>query len=216
MLPARAAQKDTTNVRAWLPLSIAASLGFAVFAIRLLVADHALAVTQGRMDSGNPGAAAESYRTTLRWKPAGASADLYYSRGMSNLAARTQVFAIQLSASQQAFEAGVRAASTSEDRQNAWYNLAELFARQNDPVDMERSLRTAIAWAPNWFKPHWSLAQLLEIAGRHDEAVSRSGRCHGTGRRQGPRSLRHLEPATTEALKFHNLFTSRPRTQPEG
>jgi len=33
-------------------------------------------------------------------------------------------------------------------------------------------LRNAIAWAPNWFKPHWTLAQVLELTSRHSEAIT--------------------------------------------
>ena len=32
-------------------------------------------------------------------------------------------------------------------------------------------MRQAIEWAPNWFKPHWTLAQALLLAGRSKEAA---------------------------------------------
>jgi len=35
---------------------------------------------------------------------------------------------------------------------------------------VESSLRTAIAKAPNWFKPHWTLAKLFLVQGRLREA----------------------------------------------
>jgi hypothetical protein len=37
---------------------------------------------------------------------------------------------------------------------------------------VENGLRRAIQFAPNWFKPHWTLAQFLELTNRHDEARS--------------------------------------------
>ena len=43
--------------------------------------------------------------------------------------------------------------------------------RQVSPAE-DRYLMTAIATAPNWFKPHWALAQLLEQTHRHDEALT--------------------------------------------
>ena len=101
-------------------------------------------------------------------------ADLAYSRAMRDLAARTPNFAVRLAASQQALESGIRAVSNAEDRQNAWYNLATVLAIQNDSSGVERALRNAMAWAPNWFKPHWALAQYLELANRHKEALGRS------------------------------------------
>jgi Flp pilus assembly protein TadD len=40
----------------------------------------------------------------------------------------------------------------------------------NDFPHTEASLREAIRWAPNWFKPHWTLARALRRAGRLEEA----------------------------------------------
>jgi tetratricopeptide (TPR) repeat protein len=91
---------------------------------------------------------------------------------MARLATQSPVFRIRLDAFEQAFESGVRATEKSEQRQNAWYNLAELFAARNDAVGAERSLRNAIAWSPNWFKPHWILAQLLDAQHRSKEALA--------------------------------------------
>ena len=75
-------------------------------------------------------------------------------------------------ARQEAIQAAVAATRTAEDRANAWYNLATVLAANNDSVGVENSLRTAIAWAPNWFKPHWTLAQLLELTKRPQQALA--------------------------------------------
>jgi hypothetical protein len=64
----------------------------------------------------------------------------------------------------------VRATKTAEERQNAWYNLAMIDALRNDPSGVENGLRNAIQCAPNWFKPHWTLSQFLELTGHHAEA----------------------------------------------
>ena len=151
-------------------LGIVVSLVLAAFAVRLLIADHALAVTQQRLEAGDATSAARAYRRVLRWQPAGSSADLYYSRATAQLASAAPNLLVRMQASQQSVEAGVRATRTSEERQNAWYNLAMLLAKQNDPAGVERSLRNAIAFAPNWFKPHWTLAQFLELEHRDAEA----------------------------------------------
>jgi O-antigen ligase len=166
-VPQEARRSRLTSV-----ISIAVSLLLAAFGLRLLVADRALATARFQMESGNATAAAQAYRTALKWQPAGAGTDLYYSRGMARLAAGSPIFATRLEASRQALDAGVRAVSTSEDRANAWYNLAMLLSQRDDASGVERSLRNAIAWAPNWFKPHWTLAQLLEAEGRHEEALA--------------------------------------------
>ena len=148
------------------------SLMLAIFSVHLLVADRSLAIAQQRIAFGDAKGAADAYRSVLGWQPPGCSADLSYSRGVQQLAARTPIFATRLLASQQALEAAVRAVQTAEDRHNAWYNLAALLAAKTDAPGTERALRNAIAWAPNWFKPHWTLARLLELTGRHDAALA--------------------------------------------
>jgi O-antigen ligase len=145
---------------------------FVVCAVRLLIADRALAIVQHRIAAEDPGGAAAAYQTVQRWQPSGTGSDLEYSRQMAALANRTPVFRTRLEAWQQAMQAAARAAQTAEDRQNAWYNLATLLAGQNDSQGVERSLRNAIQWAPNWFKPHWTLAQVLELTNRHEEALA--------------------------------------------
>jgi len=85
---------------------------------------------------------------------------------------RSPIFATRLAARQQALEAGIRAVSSAEDRANAWYNLAGLLAGNNDTAGVEHALRSAIAYAPNWFKPHWTLAQVLALTGRREEALA--------------------------------------------
>jgi len=167
------ASQNPNHWSRWLwPVGWIIGLMLTVFAVHLVAADRYLQVAQREIAAGNAGHAAQAYRTYLQWNIKGSGADLDYSRAMEQLANRTQVFATRLLARQQALEAGARATSTADDRQNAWYNLAMLFAAENDTVSVERSLRNAIAWAPNWFKPHWTLAQLLEITGRNQEALS--------------------------------------------
>jgi tetratricopeptide (TPR) repeat protein len=164
----------TKTVRSpWiLVLSLPVSLILALFATHLLVADHALAVAEQRIAAGDANGAASAYRSALGWQTPGAGDDLAYSRTMQQLAASSPIFATKLLANQQALESAIRAVANAEDRQNAWYNLATLLAIQNDAAGVERSLRNAIAWAPNWFKPHWTLAQFLELTNRHAEALS--------------------------------------------
>ncbi len=154
--------------RSWYYAAVPIALLFTVFAIRVLVADRELQIAYDRIASRDPVRAAQAYTAALRWQPAGASADLDYSRRMQSLGTSSPV------AARQALESAARGAGSAEDRQNAWYHLATLLAAQNDPVGVERALRNAIAWAPNWFKPHWALARLLEATGRHQEAFQQA------------------------------------------
>ena len=68
------------------------------------------------------------------------------------------------------YAAAVNASRSAEDRHNAFYNLATYCALREDFTGVEASLRQAIQWAPNWFKPHWTLAQALQLAGRLRDA----------------------------------------------
>ena len=154
-----------------LAMSLPVSLVLVLFATHLLIADHALAVAERRIAAEDAKGAANAYRSVLSWQLPGAGDDLAYSRAMQQLAERSPIFATKIAASQQALESAIRAVSNAEDRQNAWYNLATVLATRNDTAGVERALRNAIAWAPNWFKPHWTLAQVLELTNRHAEAV---------------------------------------------
>jgi tetratricopeptide (TPR) repeat protein len=77
---------------------------------------------------------------------------------------------LKLQALGQAMAAAEGATSTSEEPFNAWYNLSAFYAARNDFGGTERCLREAIAARPNWFKPHWTLAQVLRLEGRAGEA----------------------------------------------
>lgn len=156
--------------RALTPVTATIAIVFLVFSTELTVADRAMALAERRLESGDVAGAAQAYRTVQRWEPAGSGTDLRYSRAMIRLASTTSVFTTSVAAAAEATLAGVRATETAEDRQNAWYNLATIDALRNDPGGVENGLRNAIKCAPNWFKPHWTLSQLLELTGRHAEA----------------------------------------------
>jgi putative inorganic carbon (HCO3(-)) transporter len=156
-----------------LPFALGAVLGVAllVYGIRLIVADRELAYTRQRMASGDVDGAVRAHRLVRLWNPPGAGDELYYSREMFRLARSAPHLGARVRAMQESLEAGRLASTHAEDRQNAWYHLAMLHASQNDQAAVERDLRNAIACAPNWFKPHWALAQLLQMTDRHTEAL---------------------------------------------
>ena len=147
-----------------------AGIVFVVFGARLLLAGRAQAIAEQRIAAGDVPGAADAYRAVQKWDPRSGDGDLRYSRAMTRLVTTTPVFATGVAAAQQAYDSAFRATRTAEDRQNAWYNLATIAALRNDAAGVEDSLRSAIGSAPNWFKPHWTLAQFLEMTGRHAEA----------------------------------------------
>ena len=116
--------------------------------------------------------AATAYKSSRHWHPAGSSDDLYFSRAMAEASRAASNPILARMALQQAFNAAERAPKSSEERQNAWYNLAAFYATQNDAADVEACLRHSMQASPNWFKPHWALAQTLLLAGRRTEALA--------------------------------------------
>jgi O-antigen ligase len=148
-------------------ISILISVPLVVFATRLLVADRTLVHVRTDLAAGQIIEAAKAYQRARNW---GLDADLWYSRQMAAAAVQARDPLSALRAWQQALESGFRATKTSDDPYNAWYSLASLHARQNDFEPTEQCLREAVKSSPNWFKPHWMLAQVLQTKGRHAEA----------------------------------------------
>ncbi len=120
----------------------------AAFGVWLAASDFELAAFQRAVSTG-------LYERMVRTGLPGAAEDLYCSRRLGFPTAIPAAF---------------RSVSTADNPPNAWYNLAILLANQNDAAGVEHALRSAAALAPNWFKPHWSLANLLALTGREDEA----------------------------------------------
>ncbi len=154
----------------------AAAAVLAVFAFHLLAADQALETVRRRLARGDLAGAVRAHARVLRWEPPGMNAELWYSRSLIGLAQKSPDIPVRLAAWEQAFQAAQRATASSEERQNAFYNLAALYAVRNDAAGAERSLRSAIACSPNWYKPHWVLAQLLSRSGRLKEARHEAAR----------------------------------------
>lgn len=138
--------------------------------VRMLVADRALFSTSASLDRGNLAGAIVAHRRVSKWALSGSSADLYFSRRLVDLAGKTNDFRFKAQAIREAANAALNATRTSEEPANAWYNLAAFVSMTNSTADVERSLREAIQAAPNWYKPHWVLAQLLVADHRLDAA----------------------------------------------
>jgi len=172
--PAREAARRASF--AWLPgklkraLAAAAAVALIYCAVRLTVADAALARAQRALETGGATAAAAQYGRYERWRFPGAAADLWYSRASLQLAQKAQQPAVRLQALLQAQAAAARATVTANDPFDAWYNLAAFDAMNNRSGAVERDLRASIAARPNWFKPHWALARLLALEARPEEA----------------------------------------------
>jgi hypothetical protein len=134
------------------------------FAVRIALDDHALLLTQRALASGDLAAAASHYAQSRN------ADDLWYSRTLAAFAGKAPSIPIRMQAIQQAIAAGERATRTADAPFSAWYSLSALRASQNDAAGTELCLRSAIEAHPNWFKPHWILAEVLHAERRNEEA----------------------------------------------
>jgi len=144
-----------------------------VCAVQLFEADRRLAQASRLIAAGQLTDAAAGYQRMQFWAPPGFRADLWYSRAMAGAAGRGKQDSTY--AWQEGLAAAVRASRTAEERQNAWFNLATFYGRQNDFARTEQALRNAISYAPNWYKPHWLLAQVYRAAGQLERARTEAG-----------------------------------------
>jgi O-antigen ligase len=170
-VPARAESSSRILRYAVLAAACAVAALFSLAAFRLVSVDAALALVQQRLDANDPRAAAEAYRLALSRPTAGVSADLYLSRRFAAVAVASPDFSSKLYYSQIAAGAATLATRLPEGRYNAWYNMALLSAGRRDPGGVETCLRNTIVAAPLWYKPHWTLARLLDSQGRSQEAA---------------------------------------------
>jgi O-antigen ligase len=158
---AKFAQIDLARLR--FPLAIPLLIAAAHYAID----DRELVSARRELDAG-------SIPQRLPQRPP--AADLWYSRTLFGIAQKSPNLGVRLTELQQSTAAARRATRTAEDPFNAWYSLAGILAAQNDSAGTEQALRAAIAARPNWFKPHWTLAQLLILQNRLAEARGEAAR----------------------------------------
>lgn len=160
--------RETPRLPAAMQLAAVAAIAvFLSFAVQVSLSDTLLARAKLDLDTGRIAGAVSVYAQSQHWHTAGSSDDLYFSRALA---------AASRSASPQAFQIAKRAVETSEERQNAWYNLAAFYATRNDLPGVVTALRRCGEASPNWFKPHWALAQALLISGQRPEATAEAAR----------------------------------------
>jgi len=144
--------------RRWVLAPLAAAMIF--LACRLLLADRSLELARRDLAAGRTMDGMQHYGAA---RARGLAADVWYARALAPLAPFEAI-------------ASAQRATSSEDAQNAYYTLAWLYARAGDVSHTEQSLRAAIGCAPNWFKPHWMLARILQSQGRTAEARAEAER----------------------------------------
>lgn len=150
--------------------SIVAAVALAAVGYRLVAADAALASLRQSLDRGDIAKSMVLWESAKSHRPAGVTADLYFSRRWAAAASAVHDPLEKARLAALAIDAARLATTVPEQRQNAWYNFAMLGAALQNQETVEASLRAAIAAGPHWFKPHWALARLLYSTGRVGEA----------------------------------------------
>ncbi len=173
-------------------IACAGAMLFAVVGLRLLLWDQSVEAASHSIEAGNLQRATRQYRRALDWAMPGWSADLYYSRRLAAYTGATTDPRRKLQAWRESLASGARAALTSDEKQNAYYNLAALLSVENNASNVERSLREAIRASPHWYKPHWALARVLMLEGKLSESrreAELAASCNG----RAPEILKTLE-----------------------
>jgi len=147
----------------------ALAAGFLVFAGFLGVYEFRL-----QQFSRHPGEV--SYRVMARTSLPGAADDLYASRLLQLTCQKRTDVASYVGCIQQTLQAAARALKNDDDIANAWYNLAMLSAVQRNLAGTKQGLLEASKASPNWFKPHWTLANLLSQSGEKTQAKAQAER----------------------------------------
>lgn len=138
--------------------------------VRITLAERALEATRLLLDAGNLRATTKQYEQYWYWNLPGTNANIWYSRRWMDIARRSTDAATLEQALGIATQAAVLATENAEAPFDAWYNLAQVSALREDYRTTETSLRRAVEAHPNWFKPHWMLAQELRLVSNFEEA----------------------------------------------
>ncbi|MDP8979274.1 MAG: O-antigen ligase family protein [Acidobacteriota bacterium] len=167
----RGAEPNVIRFRiGWIVACVALAAVLVMLAMHLSLPAWYMARAQADLDRGELKAALADSDQARVWARGGWSADLYWSRRLLQFSQASTNTIDKLQAAGEAFQAAVRATAGAEEPQNAWYNLAAFYAARNDAGSAETALRSAIQHAPCWFKPHWTLAKLLQATARLPEA----------------------------------------------
>lgn len=157
----------------WLAYSVGAVL--IVAAVQIAYVDVSWRLVREHLDSGEVQDAMAAYAGVSKLRPVESGLDLWFARALAERSGKAANQRVTDQTWPYVLQASRRACLTSEDRQNAFYNLALMDSFTNDLDGMESALRSAVEYAPNWYKPHWLLAQLLFHAQRLPAAETEAG-----------------------------------------
>jgi tetratricopeptide (TPR) repeat protein len=169
-----------------IPFCAVLAVCVSAFTIALAVSDFNLAAFQRAPTPSTRDA-------VLRWEMPGTAEDIYCSRILLNQCQTVTGMTDRLECWRQAEQVAARATKTAGDTASAWYNLALFTAVQNDARGTRIALTRASEIAPNWFKPHWTLAKLLSQTGDINDAEIEAARAVSLNANHDPEVTQTLQ-----------------------
>jgi O-antigen ligase len=157
-------EKDSGTIRfcqAW------AALLLIVFATETAVSDAGYERARRDLANGDLTASVADYEAGRAWFPLGFNSSLWYSRNLLGAAQRLGQVAANLP---EISRTAQDAYHNAEDRQNAGYHLAMLYASQGQFARASSLLEECIRLAPTWYVPYWAAAMTDQSLGRDAEA----------------------------------------------
>jgi O-antigen ligase len=173
LMPAVSRQESSAPAAKWLLRVPAAAVAcvFFFFAVSLAAQDAAWADLRSAVDRKDFSDAREAYTHATSVSAGMPGYELWASREMASLGRSlgdTQDGAVCWKT---AAEASAVAETRSEERFMAAYQSSVLAIAAGNLQGAERNAREAIQLAPNWYKGHLLLSQILQIAGQNQDAA---------------------------------------------
>ena len=176
LIAARPSEKTKANARvpagmsAWRLAGAGAAVVFVAVAVLLGMQDASYAELQDASNAKDFPAAVGAYDRAVRYSFGMPGYELWSSRQMATLGVVLTNKPGGPEAWKKSAEAASLAETQGEERFSAIYQSAILAIAANDLPRATAKAREAIDIAPNWYKPHLLLAQILQASGKNDEA----------------------------------------------
>ncbi len=175
-LPIAGVKPARTEAAGWrlIPATLLA-ITFLITAVVLSVPDAAYSGLADAVAQKNLDRAARIYATASKWGFGGLPLpgyELYASREFAILGRSLANTPDAAKAWSKAAEAAADAEWRSEEKFSAAYQSSVLAIASGDLGRAETEARAAITLAPNWYRPHFFLGQILEATGRAKEGAA--------------------------------------------
>jgi hypothetical protein len=144
---------------------------FIVIGISLAFQDYEWSELAFAVDNKNLSRATAAFSTAEAGSLGLPGYELFASREFAILGRALGSGVDSASSWQMAAEASALAESRGEDRFNAAYQSSVLAVANSDIGRAESEARTTIMMAPNWYKAHLLLSQILQISGKTADAA---------------------------------------------